>query len=147
MDKLKLIKPKNGKEIPFLILISFLTTFVASRSVIYLAPDLFLTVRQVHIHHFAYGIILLSITNLLLLTQQRTHKFRLRLSIIYGISLGLAFDEFAMWIQLDNIYQDRSTYDVIIFISLVLLNIIYFDGFWRKWGHRLGTFLHLISTD
>lgn len=147
MSKLKLLKPKDGKEIPFLILISFLTTFIISRAFVLFFPDVFVTIKGNHIHHFAYGIILLAICNLLLLTQPRTHKFRLRLSIIYGFSLGLAFDEFVMWTQLDEIYWNRTNIDAVSIVTLVLLNIVYFDGFWKKWGHRLGVFLHLVSSE
>lgn len=128
-------------------MISFLSTFLTSRAFIFLFPDIFVTIRGNHIHHFAYGIILLAISNLLLLTQPRTENFRLRLSIIYGISLGLAFDEFVMWTQLDEIYWDRTNIDAVAVVTLILLNIVYFDGFWRKWGHRLGKFLHLVSSE
>ena len=131
------IKPKTGKEIPFLILISFLATFALSRLVAYLFPNLFLSINNTHIHHYAYGIILLALTNFILLTQPRSRPTRLKMSLIYGISLGLAFDEFIMWIQLENNYWDRGIPDAIIVITLILLNIVYFEDFWKKWGHRL----------
>ena len=141
-----LLKPKNGKEIPFIILISFLGTFAASRLITYLLPDLFLKVRGTHVHHFAYGIILLGILGFFSITQPRSPQTRLKLSFLYGIALGLAFDEFAMWIQLDDVYKDRTTYDAIVTISLVLLNIVYFEDFWKKWGHRLGSLAKRIFT-
>ncbi|KKT42695.1 MAG: hypothetical protein UW31_C0006G0115, partial [Candidatus Collierbacteria bacterium GW2011_GWA2_44_13] len=71
---------------------------------------------------------------------------RLKLAPLYGFALGVAFDEFAMWIQLDDIYKDRSTYDAILIITLILLNIVYFEDFWKKWGHRLGLLLKHIFT-
>ena len=147
MNKLKFLKPKNGKEIPFLILVSFLTTFIISRTIVYFVPELFLTIRGVHLHHFAYGIILLAITSYFLLTAPRSEKTRLRFSIIYGIALGFAFDEFVMWTELEGIYLDRTNIDAVAIVTLFFLNIIYFDGFWHKWGTRLGRFLRLISTD
>lgn len=147
MSRLKFLKPKDGKEIPFLILISFLTTFATSRLWTAAFPNLQINVRGTHVHHFAYGIILLAIAGYLSITKTRQPKTLLKLALLYGIALGISFDEFAMWIQLDNVYKDRSTYDAIIFISLILMNIVYFDGFWRKWGHRLGRFLHLVSSD
>jgi hypothetical protein len=140
------IRPKTGKEIPFLILISLLITFALSRLVVYLFPNLFLSVNGTHIHHFAYGIVLLALTNLVLLTQPRSRPTRYKMSIIYGFSLGLAFDEFLMWIQLEDIYWDRGIPDAIIIITLVLLNIIYFEGFWKKWGHRLKKLYLLIFS-
>jgi glucan phosphoethanolaminetransferase (alkaline phosphatase superfamily) len=134
---LHVLKPKVGKEIPFLILISFLLTFAGSRLITYFFPSLFLNVKNTHIHHFSYGIILLSILGFYLLTQPRSDKTRLKASVFYGFALGLAFDEFAMWIQLEDVYRDRSTYDAIMVITLFLLNAIYFEDFWKKWGHHL----------
>lgn len=149
MSKLGFIKPQPGKEIPFLILISFLFTFILSRAITYFFPlAVVIPFRSVHVHHFAYGIILLALTNFILLTTPRSHRTRLRLSLVYGLSLGLAFDEFFMWIQLaDDVYWNRRNFDAIIIVGLIILNVVYFDGFWRKWGHRLGRFLRLISEN
>lgn len=147
MGALHRLKPKNGKEIPFLILITFLATFIASRLWTATFPNLQINVRGVHVHHFAYGFILLALIGFLAISGPRTERTRLKLALLYGFALGIAFDEFAMWIQLEDVYKDRSSYDAIILITLTLFNIIYFDGFWRKWGRRLGRFFHLISTE
>lgn len=142
--KLKL-RPNHDKTIPFLIFISFLVTFVLSRTITYLFPNLFFITRGgTHVHHLSYGIILLSLVGLISLSTNLSHKNKLRLSVVYGIALGLAFDEFAMWLELDNIYHDRRNYDAIMTISLIFLNIIYFDNFWRRWGYRLGKLLRII---
>ena len=86
-----LFRPKTGKEIPFLILISFLATFAVSRLIVNYFPDLFLQVRGTHVHHFAYGVVLLVLLCYFLLTQPRSSRTRLKLSLIYGVALGLAF--------------------------------------------------------
>lgn len=146
MTIIKRLKPKVGKEIPFLILITFLLTFIFSRAITYVFPDaVLIPFRGVHVHHFAYGIILLAITNFLLLTTPRSYKTRLRLSLVYGIALGAAFDEFLMWIQLEDVYWDRRNLDVVIVIALIFLNIIYFEDFWKRWGFRLGKFIRVIQ--
>lgn len=148
LKPLKHLRPKSGKEIPFIILISFLLTFLVSRMVVFSEPtsNLYLKVRGVHVHHLAYGICLLSLVGFLSLVLDRTEKIRLQLSVWYGIALGLAFDEFAMWIQLEDVYRDRSTYDAIIVITLLMLNVIYFGDFWKKWRYRLGSLLRRIFT-
>lgn len=146
MKPFNYFKPKTGKEIPFLILVSFLATFAISRLIAYLFPNLFLSINDTHIHHFAYGIILLALTNLVLLTQPRSRPTRLKMSLIYGFSLGLAFDEFLMWIQLEDNYWNRGIPDAITVITLILLNIVYFDDFWKKWGHRLKRLLKIITS-
>ena len=142
----RLIKPKIGKEIPFLVMLSFLGTFVLSRMIVYYLPDIALKVRGVHVHHFAYGIFLLSIIGYLTLTQQITPKIRLRLAFLYGFALGLALDEFAMWIQLEDSYYDRASFDALVLVTLIFLNIIYFEDFWKKWGYRLNSFLQRIFS-
>lgn len=142
-----LLRPKTGKEIPFLILLSFLATFALSRFVTSLPfPNLYLKVRGVHVHHFAYGIFILGLVGFLSLVQERSEKIRLQLSILFGFGLGLAFDEFAMWIELEDIYKDRTTYDAIVLISLILLNIVYFSDFWKKWGNHLDRLFKRIFT-
>lgn len=148
LKPLKHLRPKSGKEIPFIILISFLLTFLVSRMVVFSEPtsNLYLKVRGVHVHHLAYGICLLSLVGFLSLVLDRTEKIRLQLSVWYGIALGLAFDEFAMWIQLEDVYRDRSTYDAIMVITLLMLNVIYFGDFWKKWRYRLGSLLRRIFT-
>jgi hypothetical protein len=140
------LRPKSGKEIPFLIMISFLATFVISRLIVNLLPELTLKVRGTHVHHFAYGIVLLIALGYFLLTQPRSPNTRLKLSLVYGIALGLAFDEFAMWIQLEDVYYNRATYDAIVFVSALLLNIVYFEDFWKKWGYRLGNLVKRIFS-
>ena len=147
MSPIHKLKPKAGKEIPFLILISFLVTFTASRIVTSLPfPNFYLRINGIHIHHLAYGIIILSFVGYYLLTQPRSEKTRLRASIFYGVGLGLAFDEFAMWIQLEDVYKDRTTFDAIIVVVLILLNGVYFDDFWKKWGHHLKSFFTKIIS-
>ena len=142
------LKPKTGKEIPFIILISFLVTFLVSRLVVFYGPtsNFYLNVKGIHVHHLAYGICLLGIVGFLSLVLDRTEKVRLRLSVWYGIALGLAFDEFAMWIQLEDVYRDRSTYDAIMIITLIMLNVVYFSDFWKKWHNRLGSLLHKLTS-
>lgn len=140
------LRPKTGKEIPFLIMVSFLTTFAISRMIVNFLPDLTLEVRGTHIHHFAYGIVLLIALGYFLLTQERSTTTRLKLSLIYGLALGLAFDEFAMWIQLEDVYYNRTTYDAIVIITALLMNIVYFEDFWKKWGYRLGKLIKRIFT-
>ncbi len=147
MKPFVLLKPKTGKEIPFIILISFLLTFIVSRLVVFYGPSsAYLTIKGTHVHHLAYGICLLSLVGFLSLVTERTEKSRLQQSVLYGIALGLSFDEFAMWIQLEDVYKDRSTYDAILVITLIMLNVVYFGDFWKKWGHHLKSLLHKLTS-
>lgn len=139
------LKPKADKSIPFIIFLTFLGTFIASRLVVHFFPEFFIPIRGEHVHHFAYGIVLLSLVGFISIAYPLSPRSRLTMSVFYGIALGLAFDEFAMWIDMDEVlYHARVTYDAIIIIALFLLNLIYFADFWKKWGNRLGTLLKII---
>jgi hypothetical protein len=127
------INSPSTKRIIALIVFPFLITFAISRLIVYLVlghwmPNLFLTVRGVHIHHFTYGVVILVINSLYLLLKHPkpdSHAFRYN-AFAFGIGLGLTFDEFGMWIRLEDDYWVRQSYDAIVIILLLLLNIAYY---------------------
>lgn len=137
---------KRLTEIPFIIFLSFILTFITTRLYLYLSNhdvmDLpgAVIVEGTHIHHFSLGILLLAVVGYLavLNTQPTLHR---RLAIIYGAGLGLTFDEFAMWFKLTDNYYSRTTYDAIIIVGLILLNIAYFPGFWSRMGRGILQYL------
>ncbi len=141
-------------EIPFIVFISFLCTFVIARTYIYLTArdilksPLFLeeiNIHGVHIHHLNFGIFILVIVGFLSLYDIEAEIHR-RLAVLYGIGLGLTFDEFALWLKLQEDYYARITYDAIIVISLILLNIAYFPSFWKKMGKRILSMVKFTQT-
>lgn len=133
---------ERRKEIPFLVFATFLITFGLSRLMVYLIfngilPEwLMLDISGVHIHHLNYGIFFLAISGFLSLNNKNHPNLTYILAIIYGLGLGLAFDEFGMWLHLEDNYWIRQSYDAIIFISALFLNIVYFPHFWEKMGRE-----------
>lgn len=132
-----IINPFKKREIPFLIFSSFLMTFIVLRLAVRLRPDIFLTVKGVHIHHFSYGIFILSIVGFYLLIRTPSRFWLRIISIIYGIGLGLAYDEFGMWLRLEDEYWMRKSYDAVAIIILFFLNLVYFGDFWRTMGRYI----------
>lgn len=59
-------------------------------------------------------------------------KFRHIIAAFYGIGLGLAYDEFGMWLMLKDNYWIRQSYDAIAIIAVILINIVYFNELWQK---------------
>ena len=122
------------KNLIAVIISAFLITFILARLLVYLIlagylpPELFLTFKGVHIHHFTYGVIILSIVGLyLILKRPPVDSRRFKLIVwFFGICLGLTFDEFGMWVRLEDDYWIRQSYDAIIIVGLLLLNIAYY---------------------
>ena len=123
------------KNIIAVVAFSFLMTFVTARLIVYLVlghllPNFFLEIKGVHIHHFTYGVFILAVVGLYLLLKRpgvKTRTFELA-TLFYGIGLGLTFDEFGMWIRLEDSYWIRQSYDAIIIVFLLLLNVAYFKS-------------------
>ena len=127
------LKSKLNQKIVGVVIFYFLVTFILSRLMVYLVigrwlPNFFLTVRGVHIHHFTYGVFILVLVGLFLLLRRpnpESPHFKL-ICAIYGIGLGLTFDEFGMWVRLADEYWIRQSYDAIVIVLLILFNIAYY---------------------
>ena len=97
-----------------LVLATFLFTFVVARILVIfimdgkLPPQLFFHVQGTHVHHLNYGIFLLSITGAWLIFGRPTGKRLTICAMIYGVGLGLTFDEFGMWLHLGGPYWQRQ---------------------------------------
>ena len=120
------------KNIISVILFSFLITFIIARLIVYMVlghwvPNFFLTVRGVHVHHFTYGVFILAIVGLYLILLRpdvRARMFEVAV-MTYGVGLALTFDEFGMWIRLQDNYWVRQSYDAVIVIVFLFLNLAY----------------------
>lgn len=130
---------KHRDAVSFIILFFFLLTFTVSRTVIYLytadiIPDSWFinrNIRGVHVHHLSFGIIALTIAGYLALVFQNK-KIKHFIAALYGIALGLSYDEFGMWLMLKDNYWVRQSYDAIAIISAILINIVYFGNIWQR---------------
>jgi len=108
-----------------LVLAAFVFTFVISRILVILImsrriPDMFLHVGRTHVHHLNYGIFLLSATGAYLIFRRPIGKKLSFVAVLYGIGLGLTFDEFGMWIHLGGSYWQRASFDAVVVIAAVL---------------------------
>ena len=127
------------REVTFWVLGTFLPTFLFARALVYLAPRIFVSVGGTHIHHFTWGILLLAISGYLALILQ-TEVWRTRIAALYGIGLALSFDEFGMWLRLQDNYWVRQSYDAVLVILVLLVNVVYFGDFWLHLLQRLFRF-------
>ncbi len=90
-------------------------------------------VGETHVHHLNYGIFLLSGVGAFLLFARPTGKSESAAAIVYGIGLGLTFDEFGMWLHLGGPYWQRASFDAVIVIA-ALLGLCAFAPSLQKFG-------------
>lgn len=132
---------KHKRRVSFVVLVAFLVTFIIVRLYVLSATfgvldDPYLYIKGYHVHHLNYGIVIMAIAGFLALVFQ-DGKQRLRIGALYGVGLGLTFDEFGMWFRLEDDYWVRASYDAVIVISLIFINLVYFYPFWKRFGNRL----------
>lgn len=107
----------------FPIAIAFLLTFIGSRIFSHLAPDFYFFEVEpgLRVHHFIYGIFVLAVSGYLALIFD-SPRAKYFISLIHGFGLGLAFDEFGMWLRLRDDDPARWSYDgLIVIIGLFFL--------------------------
>jgi hypothetical protein len=65
-------------------------------------PIKHITIGGVHIHHPVCGIVTMFLTGLLIIATGATDALLNLLALLFGIGVGLACDEFALWLHLDD---------------------------------------------
>ena len=131
--------PANTRPLARLVLLSLLVTFILLRLINILVmlnrmPDLYLHVRDTHVHHLNYGIVLLAGVGAYLLFKPAS-TVPPPAAVIYGIGLGLTFDEFGMWLHLNGEYWQRASFDAVI-VLVVALGLAGFAPPIRRWRPR-----------
>ncbi|MEK7537073.1 MAG: hypothetical protein AAB584_01345 [Patescibacteria group bacterium] len=101
---------------------AFLITFIISRMISYFWPWLYLPILpDVRVHHFAYGFFVLAASGYLALIFDNA-RAKYFISLLHGLGLGLALDEFGMWLRLRDDEPVRWGYDgFLIFFGVIFL--------------------------
>ncbi len=143
------------RERLFLSSVSFFTTFAATRAITHairdgVGPFHNLSVGGRHFHHLVLGIAGLLGTGYLWVVQINTSgktegtddalcKFT---SILYGGSSALTLDEFALWLDLEDVYwakQGRESVDAVMLfgglLSIGLWGRPFFRDVYRELSH------------
>ena len=126
--------PDRPRRRLFVASVSFFLTFAGVRGVVYaiehqIPPFHFIEVGGRHIHHLVFGIIILLLVGYGWLSEIGTGAddssiFLSRLmSILYGVGAALTLDEFALWLNLRDVYwsrEGRASIDAIILFGALL---------------------------
>jgi hypothetical protein len=103
------------RERMFLASLSFFVTFGVTRLLTHAArarSDAFqLSIGGVHVHHLVWGILLLLLVGYVWLIQIGTGgdgRVGRITALLYGAGAALTLDEFALWLNLEDVYWERE---------------------------------------
>jgi hypothetical protein len=132
------------KEAALRTLVSFALMFALLRILTYGIHYKIFPIRDVvtgglHIHHFVWGIGIVLVVGFMALSlaQARWHPW---LAIPFGIGAALILDEFALWLNLKDVYwanQGRSSTDLVIVVTALLAVYVVAYRFWNEVGREL----------
>ena len=122
------------RERLFLASVAFLVTFAIVRGITHLIragiePFHNVTSGGLHIHHLVWGILLLLVVGYVWLLEVGVGSTWVAslTAIAFGVGAALTLDEFALWLNMQDVYWDRqgreSVDAVIIFAGLLSVGI------------------------
>jgi hypothetical protein len=129
-----------GKETHFLILLAFITSFGFIRTSAHMIraqvswwPGNVETKGGTHVHHLVWGILALIAFGYVGLAFQPGSPWREIVAMLFGVGMGLTMDEFALWLNLDDVYwekEGRQSIDAVIVTASLLAITLLGLQFW-----------------
>lgn len=131
--------PDRAHRRLFIASVTFFITFLGVRLLVkaithHIGPFGWVMVGGRHIHHLVWGILLLLGVGYALLAEvgsadtARSLFFSRLLSILYGVGAALTLDEFALWLNLEDVYWSRQGRESI--DAVILFGALLFAGVW-----------------
>jgi hypothetical protein len=129
-----------GKEIHFLVLVAFVCSFGFIRGSAHMIraqvswwPGNVQTKGGTHVHHLVWGILLLLCTGYVGLATDIGTPWLELVAIGFGIGMGLTMDEFALWLNLEDVYwqqKGRQSIDAVVITTALLVIALLGLQFW-----------------
>jgi ABC-type thiamin/hydroxymethylpyrimidine transport system permease subunit len=121
-------------------LFSFIVTFVLSRICVFLImsdemPNFYFFLHGTHVHHLNYGIFLMAAVCGYSVFRRPTGRAAEITALLYGVAMGLTFDEFGMWLHLGGSYWQRASVDAVI-VVMALFGLVSFARSLKKFEKR-----------
>ena len=113
----------TGRQPQFLFFVAFLLTFGFIRTSAHLIRAQVrwwpgnVNVGGTHIHHLVWGILLLLVTGYVGVAIAPGSPWKEIVAILFGVGTGLTLDEFALWLDLEDVYwseRGRRSIDAVI---------------------------------
>jgi len=103
-------------------LFGFIVTFVLARVFVFLImskamPNFYFFLHGTHVHHLNYGIFLLAAVGGYGIFRRPIGRTAEITALLYGVAMGLTFDEFGMWLHLGGSYWQRASVDAVIVVT------------------------------
>jgi hypothetical protein len=129
-----------GKELHFLVLIAFVCSFAFIRTSAHMIraqvswwPGNVATKSGTHVHHLVWGILLLLSMGYIGIATDLGSPWLELVAIAFGIGMGLTMDEFALWLNLEDVYwqqKGRQSIDAVIVTTSLLIIALLGLQFW-----------------
>jgi len=129
-----------GKETHFLILLAFVCSFGFIRGSAHMIraqvswwPGNVETKGGTHVHHLVWGILLLLSMGYLGISTDLGSPWFEFVAIAFGIGMGLTMDEFALWLNLQDVYwsdKGRQSIDAVVVTTGLLVIALLGLEFW-----------------
>jgi hypothetical protein len=134
------IRRETAHKLARYTLFSFIVTFILSRTFVFLImademPNLYFFMHGTHVHHLNYGIFLLAAVCGYSVFRRPTGRKAEITALLYGVAMGLTFDEFGMWLHLGGSYWQRASVDAVIVVT-ALFGLVAFARTLRKFEQR-----------
>ncbi len=143
---------ESRRERLFLASLGFFVTVLVVRSLTLairhdIGPFHDITMSGRHIHHLVWGILLLLLVGYLWLVEvgtgiaARTQWTGRLTSMLFGVSAALTLDEFALWLNLRDVYwerQGRESFEALALFGGLLAIGVFGRAFWTGVAAEVG---------
>jgi hypothetical protein len=125
---MKRLRAASKPNLSFIILVSFLASFAVARIFTYFFPSTVLMVQGFHIHHFWYGLVLLTIGGWLGINYRDDQTERIA-AIIFGVGGGLIGDEIGLLVTFGDYYSGITyTFVISLFVFVFIVTLFMRHG-------------------
>jgi hypothetical protein len=143
------IRKETAHKLARLALFSFLMTFILARVFVFLImadamPNMYLFMHGTHVHHLNYGIFLLAGVAGYSVFRRPVGRAAEITALLYGVAMGLTFDEFGMWLHLGGSYWQRASVDAVIVVSAFFALVAFARTLKKFESHHRWLFLVLL---